>query len=385
MTARYYTSTDAGAPVLNGNNGSLITLLDACLINGYGAVAITSITQAAGVATVTTTAPHGYGTVPKTRLVIAGATPAAYNGEFDCTITGLNTFTYAVPGGTASPATGTITAKKNGCGWTKAFSATNQAAYKMPAGSNGHYLLVNDAGTSNIATIKGCEVAYDATTGLNYFPSPSQNSANGNLWCFKSATANSTARNWVLICNGPLFHLCIDQGSDANQGTAMSFGQINSYSSGDAYGTFICGGTTAAGTAAGVGTIASTIAQGQLQSYLARSYTQLGSSIQIGRISDSARSGNSTVIGSGTLPYPHAPDGALSIGEIWATEQVPPGFATPLCMRGLIPGLWSPNHTKPLSHLDYFTGTSGTLLNKTFVAFNLYNGAQAFLETSDTW
>jgi hypothetical protein len=36
MTVRVYRSTDASAPSLTGNNGSLITLLDACLVNGYG-------------------------------------------------------------------------------------------------------------------------------------------------------------------------------------------------------------------------------------------------------------------------------------------------------------------------------------------------------------
>jgi hypothetical protein len=36
MTVRTYTSEDASAPVLTGAVGSLIALLDACLVNGYG-------------------------------------------------------------------------------------------------------------------------------------------------------------------------------------------------------------------------------------------------------------------------------------------------------------------------------------------------------------
>lgn len=36
MTVRLYRSTDASAPVLNGTAGSLIALLDACLVTGYG-------------------------------------------------------------------------------------------------------------------------------------------------------------------------------------------------------------------------------------------------------------------------------------------------------------------------------------------------------------
>lgn len=38
MTVRVYRSSDAGAPVLSGQIGSLIALLDACLVNGYGAL-----------------------------------------------------------------------------------------------------------------------------------------------------------------------------------------------------------------------------------------------------------------------------------------------------------------------------------------------------------
>lgn len=37
MAVKVYQSTDAGAPVLSGVVGTLISLLDACLINGYGA------------------------------------------------------------------------------------------------------------------------------------------------------------------------------------------------------------------------------------------------------------------------------------------------------------------------------------------------------------
>jgi len=39
MTVRVYRSTDASAPVLNGTAGSMIAVLDACLVNGYGALA----------------------------------------------------------------------------------------------------------------------------------------------------------------------------------------------------------------------------------------------------------------------------------------------------------------------------------------------------------
>lgn len=46
MTVRVYRSTDASAPALTNAVGTLITLLDACLVNGYGANAAAGWTKA---------------------------------------------------------------------------------------------------------------------------------------------------------------------------------------------------------------------------------------------------------------------------------------------------------------------------------------------------
>jgi hypothetical protein len=45
MTVRVYRSTDASAPVLTGQVGSLIALLDAVLVNGYGALSAAGWTK----------------------------------------------------------------------------------------------------------------------------------------------------------------------------------------------------------------------------------------------------------------------------------------------------------------------------------------------------
>lgn len=66
---------------------------------------VTSITSVSTLATVTVTA-HGYST--GTAVIISGALPVAYNGNYIITVLTANTFTYVFAGGT-SPATGTIT------------------------------------------------------------------------------------------------------------------------------------------------------------------------------------------------------------------------------------------------------------------------------------
>ena len=98
-----------GATNLASGAFSLLTQLSDLTPLLTGALAVTSISQTAGLATVTTTSPHGITNGDILNLVIAGASPAAYNGEHACTVTGASTFTFAIASGTSSPATGTIT------------------------------------------------------------------------------------------------------------------------------------------------------------------------------------------------------------------------------------------------------------------------------------
>jgi hypothetical protein len=72
--------------------------------------AVGTLTSAGTTATVSLTG-HGYSTGDL--VTIAGATPAAYNGDFTITVVDANTFTYTLAAATTSPATGTITAAKH--------------------------------------------------------------------------------------------------------------------------------------------------------------------------------------------------------------------------------------------------------------------------------
>lgn len=66
-------------------------------------IAITSITRASSTATVTTTQNHNLAT--GTYVTISNAAQDEYNGRFEITSTGANTFTYTVSGTPATPAT----------------------------------------------------------------------------------------------------------------------------------------------------------------------------------------------------------------------------------------------------------------------------------------
>jgi len=95
---------------LNNVSGSftIVNPQNTTVYSGSGDIhyfAITSITQAAGIATVTTTTAHGLATGDT--VMIGTATESGYNISGIVTVTGTNTFTYLVASGTSSPATGT--------------------------------------------------------------------------------------------------------------------------------------------------------------------------------------------------------------------------------------------------------------------------------------
>jgi len=168
VAPRYYRSDDAGAPVLDGNNGSLIAVLDACLVNGYGS--------------------------------------------------------------------------KPGAGWTKPFSGTNLAAYRMGAGGTAErmYLRVSDAEGAT-ARVSGFVTMTDVNTGTE--PFPTNGMLNGGGFIGKSGTLAATVRPWVLLATPTLFILHIDNqatvlGQDSG-GIDLAFGEYEYFGTGFFHNVFL--------------------------------------------------------------------------------------------------------------------------------------------------
>ena len=105
-TAPFYTSITcptAGATILYTLDGRTP------VVPTFGtAETISSITYSGTTATVTTAAAHGYYTGDQVR--IAGATPTQYDGVFNISVSGTNTFTYTMASAPTSNAAGTMTA-----------------------------------------------------------------------------------------------------------------------------------------------------------------------------------------------------------------------------------------------------------------------------------
>jgi len=95
------TTTAAGDTTLLTEMADLTAILRAAAANS-------TLAWSGGTVTVTTAAPHGFTPSDVLSITIAGATPTAYNGTYDCTITGASTFTYALvsnPGANTVPGT----------------------------------------------------------------------------------------------------------------------------------------------------------------------------------------------------------------------------------------------------------------------------------------
>lgn len=75
------------------------------LVGSPTGVAIQALDWTLGLVTVTTIEPHGYDLAQTIDLTIAGAVPDAFNGIYQCLITGPDTFTYALPNYPGDPAT----------------------------------------------------------------------------------------------------------------------------------------------------------------------------------------------------------------------------------------------------------------------------------------
>lgn len=292
-----YKSTDTSAPVLTGQVGSLISLLDACLVNGYGS--------------------------------------------------------------------------KTAAGWSKAFSGTNAASYKQGAASGADcYLDVNDnaagAAGAQEANVRGYEAMTAVATGTGPFPTTSQQASPG-LYIRKSATADATARDWLVIADDKTFHLFIQTGDNAGRYANFSFGEIYSFKSADAYRAAIVG-HTASGTALGaldvtaMSTAATTAFAGL---YVPRVAAGTGTSV------------SPCLLGVGTSLYgapfvgPNAADGNVYLSRLFLGDAA----TTAGGLRGYLRGVWQLlTGGAGVNDGDTFSGT-GDFAGRTFLILKALRGS----------
>ncbi len=378
MAIKVYTSLQQGAPTINGVTGSLITALDAILVNGYGQVNVSSITRSGTTATVTTATAHGFSTGDV--ALIAGAAETEYNGEFVVTVTGGTSFTYDVSGSPATPATGTITSKRAPGGFTKTFAGTNKAVYRSnDLSSRRHYFRFLDDGTTSggarEARLWGYETMSDVDTGTGMYPTVGQY-PNG-FYCQKSDTADATPRNWVLITDGKTVYHFAYIASNASSGditapstimNAFAFGDALEFKPGDAYLSFVTGNSTTnqfsstqyCGLFNGATSItAATPSTSQATIITARDFTAVAGARQTQIFASGL---NSSIGASTNISYPHQIDNGFYMVPALLTQ------ASPSLIRGRLPGYFEPLHgpcfpnTQIVENVQGYTGRKFMML-----------------------
>lgn len=194
-TVKYFSSAMTGAPTCTGQAGSLIALLDACLVSGFGSVTLNSLVVADNVATATYSSGHGFSTVASLGpvITIAGATPSGLNGEWRITVTSSTQFTFATSGISNQTATGTITAKRSPAWFSKVYSGTNLAAYQSNDITSTQFFWRIDDTTAQYAGASAYETMSDINTGTSFSTSK---------YVTKSNTSDTTQRTWYLVSDG---------------------------------------------------------------------------------------------------------------------------------------------------------------------------------------
>lgn len=333
-SVKFFTEDMVGAPALTGTAGSLIALLDACLVTGFGLRSATGLVVADGIATLTF-AGGAHAAQPQGVILIAGVTDlTGLNGEQKVLSVSTTQITFAtdLADGTAS---GTITFRIAPLGWTKVFSGTNKAVYKPSAvEASSAMLRVDDTGTlggASSARVRMFESMTDVDTGVN--PAPRDADVNGGLYWWKSWTASAAVAAWTLVGDGRnVYFAPMPYSSTSNSvrvATVYAFGDLDSYKSGDVYCGYLAGDTDSVGNQP-KGNLAFSL--DGLHNQIMRPHTGLGGSVAGTRraITGTGASGNDSAFG----PFPCPVNNGLLLSKI-VIGQSPMSTYGP---RGLVPG-----------------------------------------------
>ena len=334
-TVKHFHSAMPGAPTLNGVAGSLIAVLDACLVDGFGLKSVDSLVVSGGVATLSIASGHSF--EPDVIALVSGATPAGLNGEKRVLSTTTTTITFDAADIADGTATGAITVKIAPAGWAKAFAGTNLAAYRS-TDATGTRMFLRVADGTTTARVVGYESMSDVNTGVRAFPLEAQQAGGGYIP--KANAANATARAWTLFADsrGGWLHIHTHTTSPGISGNVWGFGDYDSLKSGDPFACALqCSLTDTSASAlvnqasaeyAGLVNIAGP--------FTPRSFTGLGGSAQLDHAQEShnTAAGVSGASASAMAPtYPNGPNNGLILSRNLLVER---GVALRGVSRGLL-------------------------------------------------
>lgn len=350
-SVKYFHSEMAGAPAVNGVAGSLIDVLDACLVNGFGQQTVT-INVSAGVATVTLANVNSNPFDEHTVAQVSGASPSGLNGPKRVLSKTSTGFTFDATGIANGAATGTITARMAPAGWSKPFSKTNVGVYRSPnPQASGCFLRIDDT-VGRTARVRSFESMSDVDTGT--WPCPQENQISGGLfWLKANASAAASARAWALVADDRCVYLKINCSTASGHFSGITFGAgdfIPSRSADEfAFFVFGAGVDDSSSTSRRTYGLARSNYAGYITEntgfYLQKSFTGIGAAVIGGKYqvshairTNSVADGYSGDLSSGGFSFPNGPDNTLVVSPYGVYEGAAGLTNTPLAQRGTLPG-----------------------------------------------
>ncbi len=383
---KVYRYTNPGAPQMTGAAGSIVELLKACLVDGYGSTLVSSMTRDGSVVTVTISAGHSF---PKYAVVeISGANQTDYNGQHRIETVTSTTFTFTLPEGKtpATPATGTISVKMAPAGWARPYSSADnkRMAFRSTAlESTGFYLYVDD--TQTTWTRRAGAKGYELMTGIDARSNPFPYSAADDqwVWWYKSDDT-STARPWALVADDRLFYLWLNYNSNNGQ-RIYAYGDLVPASSLDAWHCLVSGHSSNSNNNYCGGLLAITkvtnIPDG---TYVAADPLGVAKGPKCCATSAFVPPSDSSpysfdifpaCVGSGPFGYPSMVTGAALVSDVYVVHDV----LGRSYVRGKLPGVSAPLHGMMWSDGDIVRGCGAV-----WMALKAYSARWAYYDTNES-
>jgi len=350
-TPNWFDSSEVGAPTLNNAAGSLLDVLRACLIDGFGSQSVTSIVVSSEVATVNCTA-HGFSDAYGKLVLIEGASQSSLNGRKRIGNVLTDSFTYPAPGVANGTYTGTISAKRAPLGWAEPHTGTNVAIFARTAPEATAMLLrVDDShvspSTATDARILMVESATDVDTLVDISPTAVQDSG-GTRW-FKGAN-NAAAKPWAIFGDDRFFYFVMPGVNGVISTFSYvigAFGDIEPTVTPDAYRCLLAGSfqsITSGSVNYPLPRTNTTITSTDSSMVLARAANQTGRSA---RVATAAIGAGNTVMGANGSGQTDIANVQIATGALLVEE-------TSFFLRGRLPGLYWPLARAPFQGLPQF-------------------------------
>ena len=372
---KFFSSQHTGLASMPIAAGSLISVLDACLINGFN---VQSLTSLAIVDNELIGGKNAHGYAVDQVIVVSGANEAALNTEWRLFEVSTNGFKASATGMANVTGTGTITAKVAPAGWAKPFSGTNLAAYKSVASAaTGCLLRVDDTSTQH-ARVEGNESMTDIDTGTGKFPPPEMVS-DGNRGAFWRKT-DVPNKAWLLLATDKAFYF-INSIRDGHPYFSLKFfGDFESERLADAYACALHAEYYSNYDPAEAWSLFGFSRFSQpnpARIFVPRAFSQIGGCINLvaGHIGEHRSGGNDSFV-----PYPSGASNGVVLLPITVRE------ATSKTYRCLAwPGVYATPQASPLAHGDILRGVGS--LGKDFIAVsvNLHGDGRLFFDLAGPW